>query len=228
LTFQLGYPVVTFATHLPHEPGLAHDGLAHDAGFLHGAGLHPLLAARHSSRALDEGRELDDATLTRVLEAARWAPSANNSQPWRFGLARRGDAAFDALVDALNPGNRVWAARASVLLLVAAADVDPSGRHLPWARYDAGQSVAHLTVQAQAEGLMVHQMGGFDADAAAHVFDLPASATPLVVVAVGRHDPDADLPAPLAEREGAPRVRAGLDELLLKPAGPAETLPLSA
>jgi hypothetical protein len=71
-------------------------------------------------------------------------------------------------------------------------------------------------------------MGGFDADAAAHVFDLPASVTPLVVVAVGRHDPDADLPAPLAEREQAPRVRAGLDELLLRPAGPAESLPLSA
>jgi nitroreductase len=216
LSFQLGYPVVTFTTALTHEtaPG--------------DTGLHPLLAARRSSRAFDEGRELDDATLTKLLDAARWAPSANNSQPWRFGLARRGDGTFEALVDALNPGNRGWAARASVLLLVAAVDLDPSGRRLPWARYDAGQCVAHLTVQAQAEGLMVHQMGGFDPDAAAHVFDLPASVTPLVVVAVGGHDPDADLPAPLAEREQVPRVRAALDEILLRPAAPAETLPLSA
>jgi nitroreductase len=223
LTFQLCYSVVTSLTATRHDAARPRD-----AALPGDAGLHPLLAARHSSRAFDEGRELDDATLTRLLDAARWAPSANNSQPWRFGLARRGDAAFDALVDALNPGNRVWAARASVLLLVAASDVDASGRLLPWARYDAGQAVAHLTVQAQADGLMVHQMGGFDADAAARIFDLAASVTPLVLVAVGRHDPDAELPAPLAERERAPRVRAGLDELLLRPAVPSETLPLSA
>jgi nitroreductase len=191
-------------------------------------GLHPLLADRRSSRAFDEGHQLDEATLMCLLEAARWAPSANNSQPWRFGVARRGEAAFDALAGALSPGNRGWAARASVLLLVAAADADSSGRHLPWATYDVGQSVAHLTVQAQAAGLLVHQMGGFDARAAAHVFDLPASVTPLVVVALGRHDPDAALPEPLAERERAPRTRAEVEELLLPAAVPAEPLPLSA
>ncbi len=189
--------------------------------------LHPLLAARRSSRAFDDGHELDDARLVALLEAARWAPSANNSQPWRFGVARRGEPAFDALVDALMPGNRVWAARAAALVLVAAADVDATGRPLPWARYDVGQAVAHLTVQAQAEGLLVHQMGGFDVGAAAAAFDLPPAVTPVVVAAVGAHDPDAALPAPLAERELAPRVRAGLDELTLRPAE-RRVWPLSA
>ena len=190
--------------------------------------LHPLLADRRSSRAFDEGHRLDNATLTSLLDAARWAPSANNSQPWRFGVARRGEAAFDALASALAPGNQAWAARASVLLLVAAADADSSGRHLPWAVYDVGQSVAHLTVQAQAAGLLVHQMGGFDTAAAARVFDFPSSVTPLVVVAVGRHDPDAALPEPLAERERAPRARTALAEILLHPADAVEDLPLSA
>ena len=120
--------------------------------------LHPLLAARRSSRAFDERHELDEAGLTPLLEAARWAPSANNTQPWRFGVARRGEPAFDALVEALMPGNQVWAARAAALVLVAAADVDSAGRPLPWARYDVGQAVAHLTVQAQAQGLLVHDL----------------------------------------------------------------------
>ena len=189
--------------------------------------LHPLLAARRSSRAFDDRHELDGTRLAALLEAARWAPSANNSQPWRFGVARRGEPAFDALVEALMPGNQVWAARAAALVLVAAADVDAAGRPLPWARYDVGQAVAYLTVQAQAQGLLVHQMGGFDPAAAGAAFDLPPAVTPVVVAAIGGHDPDAALPAPLAERELAPRTRAGLDELLLSPAEPA-AWPLSA
>jgi nitroreductase len=189
--------------------------------------LHPLLADRRSPRAFDPTHELDDATLAGLLEAARWAPSANNSQPWRFGVARRGEPAFDALFDALMPGNRQWAGQASALVLAAAADADSTGRPLPWARYDTGQAVAHLTVQAQVCGLVVHQMGGFDPQAAARAFELPAGVTPVVVVAIGVHDPDAALPEPLAERERAPRMRRDLAELLLPPAE-REAWPLSA
>jgi nitroreductase len=189
-------------------------------------GLHPLLAGRRSPRAFDAARELDDRALRALLEAARWAPSANNSQPWRFGVARRGEPAFDALADALMPGNQVWAGNAAALLLVAASETDASGRSLAWSRYDVGQAVAHLTVQAQAEGLVVHQMGGFDPAAAARVFDLDAGVQPLVVVAVGHHDPAAVLPEPLAARERAPRERAALEDLLLAPA--TQALPLSA
>jgi len=219
LTFQLGYTVVTFSITTFSTRALSHD--RDETGT-----LHPLLSARRSPRAFDAAHELDDGALTALLEAARWAPSANNSQPWRFGVARRGEPAFDALFDALMPGNQLWARRASALVLVAAADADSTGRHLPWARYDTGQAVAHLTVQAQAEGLVVHQLGGFDPQAAARAFDLPAGVTPVVVVAVGAHDPDAALPEPLAERERAPRTRAGLDQLVLQPA--AQALPLSA
>ena len=188
--------------------------------------LHALLATRRSPRAFAADRSVDDDTLRALLEAARWAPSANNSQPWRFGVARRGEPAFDALRQALAPGNQVWARHAAALILLAAQTTDEAGRSRPWAVYDAGQAAAHLTIQAQAEGLSVHQMGGFDPPAAAAVFGLADDLEPLVVIAVGWHDPEADLPEPFASRERAPRVRMPLGQLVLPPA--RDALPLSA
>jgi nitroreductase len=73
------------------------------------APLHPLLAERWSPRGFDDSHAPDEDSLTRLLEPARWAPSANNSQPWRLLATRRGDAAFDRLADLLAPGNRSWA-----------------------------------------------------------------------------------------------------------------------
>ena len=189
--------------------------------------LHPLLAGRWSTRAFDRDHILTDAQATRLLEAVRWAPSASNSQPWRVGIARRGTPEFTALTAALAPGNAIWAATASALVLVAAQRVDGDGNVRPWADYDAGQAAAHLSIQAEADGLAVHQMGGFDADAAGAVFALADGIRPLVVIAVGRRDPDAVLPEPFAARETAPRTRLALDEIMLTPAFDA-ALPLSA
>ncbi|RMB61757.1 nitroreductase family protein [Tessaracoccus antarcticus] len=179
------------------------------------AALHPLLAERWSPRGFDPRHSLDDVQLTALLEAARWAPSANNSQPWRFVAGRRGDEVFDQLAKLLLPGNQTWAPAASALILAAARTVNDTGRVLPWALYDTGQAIATLTVQASADGLFVHQMGGFDADAARLQFDLGDILTPVVMVAVGRHDPQAPLGEPLATRERAPRTREALDALLL-------------
>lgn len=179
------------------------------------APLHPLLAERWSPRGFDGVHRLDDEQVTTLLEAARWAPSANNSQPWRFLVTRRGDHDFDRLAEILAAGNRGWATQASALVLVVAQVVDETGRARPWATYDTGQAVAALSVQAQAEGLAVHQMGGFDADAARHAFGIDETLDPLVVLAVGRHDPHADLPEALAGRERAPRTREPLAALLL-------------
>jgi nitroreductase len=179
------------------------------------ASLHPLLAERWSPRGFDARHELDDPDATALLEAARWAPSANNSQPWRFLLTRRGEQDFRALSGLLAEGNRSWAPNASALLLVVAQTTDETGRPRPWALYDTGQSVAALSVQAESAGLHVHQMGGFDADAARHTFELADDLTPVVVVAIGRLDPQAALPEPLAAREQAPRTREALQALLL-------------
>lgn len=175
--------------------------------------VHPLLARRWSTRAFDETRPIPERTLLALLEAARWAPSANNSQPWRFFVARRGEQAFGTLFDALAPGNQAWAGRAAALVLVL-ADA-PADR--PWALYDTGQAVAHLTVQAEAEGLAVHQMGGFDASAVG----APEGLTPVVVLALGHRDDTAELPEALAAREHAPRVRRPLAEIVLPTPGAA-------
>ncbi|MFP5334632.1 MAG: nitroreductase family protein [Actinomycetes bacterium] len=177
--------------------------------------VHPLIAERWSPRGFDGRHVLDDRTTTALLEAARWAPSANNSQPWRFLVGHRGDEHHGRLLESLAPPNRAWADAASALVLVAARRHDGRGRPLRWAVYDTGQAVAALSVQAAAEGLHVHQMGGFDADAVRDAFALDDAVQPLVVLAVGRRDPGAELPEPLASREVAQRTREPLEALLL-------------
>ena len=177
--------------------------------------VHPLLAERWSPRGFDRAHEIGGEALAALLEAARWAPSAGNSQPWRFLVTRRGEPAHDRLFAALAPGNQAWAGAASALILVAASTAGDDGRPQPWALYDTGQAVAALVTQAQADGLSVHQMGGFDTGAVRAGFGLADSLTPVVVVAVGRHDGPAGLPGPLAARETAPRTRRPLSDLLL-------------
>jgi nitroreductase len=177
--------------------------------------VHPLIAGRWSTRAFDAAHTLEPTEIAAMLEAARWAPSANNTQPWRFLVARRGDAAFAALFDLLAPGNRQWAGAASALILVAAQTENEDGTPQPYAQYDTGQAVAHLVAQAEHDGLAAHQMGGFDRAAAAERFDLAAGLQPVVVVAVGRRDETVELPEPFASREGAPRVRREIGELML-------------
>jgi nitroreductase len=181
------------------------------------ASLHPLLAERWSPRAFDAAHDVGAEQLNTLLEAARWAPSANNSQPWRFVLAPRGSAAHEVLFDTLGAPNQMWAGAASVLILVAAETADDAGVPRPFAAYDAGQAVQALVTQAHAEGLSVHQMGGFNRIAAAEAFGLAESVTPLVILAVGRHDAQLALPEPFATRESAPRTRLPVEDLLLAP-----------
>lgn len=176
--------------------------------------VHPLLAERWSPRGFDRHHQVSDDQVTALLEAARWAPSAGNSQPWRFLVTRRGDLAHRQLFAALASGNQAWADAASTLILVAARTT-ADGAPQPWALYDTGQAVAALVTQAQALGLSVHQIGGFDSGAVRGEFGLGRELTPVVVLAVGRADPDAELPGHLAARETAPRTRHPVSDLLL-------------
>jgi nitroreductase len=177
--------------------------------------VHPLLAERWSPRGFDRAHELGDDDLSALLEAARWAPSAGNSQPWRFLVTRRGEPAHARLFAALNPGNQAWAGAASALILVTARVAGDDGTPHPWALYDTGQAVGALVTQAQAHGLAVHQIGGFDTAAVRAEFGLADDLVPVVVIAAGRADPDADLPEHLAAREAAPRTRRPVADLLL-------------
>jgi nitroreductase len=177
------------------------------------APLLPALAERWSPRSFDPAVGIDDLTLRSALEAARWSPSANNSQPWRFIVARRGTEAFATIVEHLAGFNKLWASSAAVLIVAAAEVVDEDGNERRWAVYDLGQAVAHLTIQAHHDGLHAHQMGGFDAEALRTAFGLDERYVPTSVTALGvLGDPEA-LPEPLRSREGAPRARRALDEI---------------
>ncbi|SEO15388.1 nitroreductase family protein [Cryobacterium luteum] len=178
--------------------------------------LIEILAERWSPRSYDKTAVIDEATLTTVLEAARWAPSASNMQPARFIVARRGSASFANITDALMGFNRAWADTASVLVVnVAKLSIDET-RENPWARYDVGQAVAHLSIQAQHEGLHTHQMGGFDGAAIAAAFNLTDDQAVVTVTALGVLGNAEDLTPELREREIAPRTRLPLAELLLE------------
>lgn len=172
------------------------------------------LATRWSPRAFDPEAVVETETLRTVLEAARWAPSANNSQPWRFIVARRGTRAFTTVHDAMAGFNKEWADSAAVLIVNIAEIADAEGKPRPWARYDLGQAVAHLTVQAQHEGLHTHQMGGFDAAAIHDAFGLPGNQEVVSITTLGALGDVDQLNEVLREREIAPRQRKELSEFV--------------
>lgn len=173
------------------------------------------LARRWSPRSFDPEATIADAQLDALLEAARWAPSASNNQPRRFIVARRGTHTFDTIVSALVGFNAAWAHTASALIVGIAETSSVEGDVRPYAQYDLGQAVAHLTVQAEAEGLATHQMAGVEWEKIVAAFDLPENMLPMTVTAVGTVAEADRLPEALAERETAPRTRLPLEELVL-------------
>jgi nitroreductase len=177
-------------------------------------GLHPLLAQRRSPRAYDPSHWLDDMTLTRMLEAARSSPSDRNSQPWRFIVGRRAEPVFERLLACLAEGNRRWARFCSALICGLVLSRDDDGTALPWAQYDLGQAIAYLTVQAQADGIHVRQMAGFDALAIRRAFRVPADLRPFIVVAAGARGDTSHLPERWRTEERATRVRSELRQLV--------------
>ncbi|WP_291045384.1 nitroreductase family protein [Herbiconiux sp.] len=178
--------------------------------------IHSTLAERWSPRSFEATEPLDEKRLTAALEAARWAPSANNSQPARFIVARRGTQEFATVVENLMGFNQAWADRAGALVVAVAETAGDDGAPRRWAEYDLGQAMAYFTVQAHHTGLHVHQMGGFDAAGLASAFGLPAHLVPLTVAAIGTlASPDALPDDTLRARELSPRTRLPLSTLLL-------------
>lgn len=179
------------------------------------APLIDTLAERWSPRAFDATHSLPENALRSTFEAARWAPSASNSQPWRFVLARRGSVNFTKIEDALAGFNKQWAGSAAALVVNIAETADADGNPRPWAEYDLGQAVAHYSVQAHAEGLYVHQMGGFDREAIRVAFGLEDRFVPISVATIGALGSPEQLPDVLREREQAPRERLPLEDIVL-------------
>ena len=174
----------------------------------------PEFPARWSPRSFT-ARAVTEAEVMSLLEAARWAPSASNHQPWRLVWARRGDAEFVAIRDALTGNNPIWAGKAAVLFAVASKDTvtNRAGAEVAnrTAGFDTGAAWMSLALQAKNIGLFAHAMGGFDRDALASAIALPDGHTLHCVVAAGEQGPAEALPEDLRERE-RPSGRKPVDE----------------
>lgn len=180
----------------------------------HGFEIHPVMAKRHSPRAYSAAATLSPDQLGPLFEAARWSPSSSNSQPWSFVVGLRGDEVFQTILGTLASGNAVWAQNASALVANITMLETPEGKALSHSVYDLGQAVAHLSVQATAENIVVHQMGGFDADALGAALGLGSTHRVITVMTLGTQGNPADLPENLQEREAAPRVRKPLGDVV--------------
>lgn len=167
--------------------------------------VDPLFLERWSPRAYD-GSALEEAELMSLLEAARWAPSSYNMQPWRFVYARRGAPAWNSLLGLLTPNNAGWVSRAGALFVLAsdmlmhppgAEEAKPSHSHSA----DAGAAWAQLALQATRLGLQAHGMIGFDLDRARSELAIPERYRIEMMIAVGRPADKSTLPDKLRDRE---------------------------
>ncbi len=175
--------------------------------------IHELFIRRWSPRAFDE-RLVAPATLRTLFEAARWAPSSNNEQPWRFIVAtKEHEAGWNRLFECLVEGNRKWAVHAPVLALsIASMYFERNGNLNRHAFHDTGSATENLVLQATAYGLMARQMAGFDVEKARADLRIPFGYEPVAMIAIGYPGDPGRLPEPLRERELEPRSRRPIGE----------------
>jgi nitroreductase len=147
--------------------------------------IDPLFIDRWSPRALAD-EALDEAQLLTLFEAARWAPSSGNFQPWRFLYARRDSAHWNTFLDLLNPGNQSWAGRAGALVLFISRRSRDDGSPVATHAYDTGAAWQNFALQGYLSGLVVHGMQGFDYEKARRVLGVPASYSIEAMAAVGK------------------------------------------
>ncbi len=180
---------------------------------------HPVLDSiqqRWSPYRFDS-KPVEDAKILRCMEAARWAASSYNDQPWSWMVARRQDTeAFEKMVGCLLEANQAWAKNAGVLMIsVIRTAFRSNGKPNRVALHDLGQAAAHMALQATEMGLQVHQMAGVNLSAARLVYKIPEGHQPETAIALGYADasePTDELGHELKKREQGPRTRLSLGE----------------
>jgi len=176
--------------------------------------LHELLEKRWSPRAFDVKRSVSRDQLAALLEAARWAPSCNGDEPWRYLMwdrARDPDG-WQKAYDCLSENNKKWVKNVPLLLLSCAGSIfGHSGKPNRYGQHDTGAASVCLALQGAALGLAVHQMGGYDAAKARAAFDIPPEYTPLAMIAVGYQASPDVLDPETREKELKARARKPLE-----------------
>ena len=177
--------------------------------------VHDLIRRRWSPRAFAD-RPVEPEKLRSLLEAARWAPSSFNEQPWSFIIATRENREeFERMLSCLVEGNVAWTKNAPVLMLsVAELKFERTGKPNRHAFHDVGLAAENLVIQATALGLVVHQMAGIHVEKAREVYHIPEGYEAVAGIAVGYPGDPATLPEPLREREQALRARKPLESFV--------------
>ena len=176
--------------------------------------IDEIFVNRWSPRAM-VGQEIDEKTLFTLFEAARWAPSANNNQPWRFIYARRNTKHWETFFQLLAEGNQVWAKNAAVLIVIISKTTFDNGKPSITHSFDAGAAWVSLALQGSLAGLVIHGMQGFDYDKAKKILRIPDEYQVEAMVAVGKKGRKEDLPDYLQERE-FPSSRKSIAELAME------------
>jgi nitroreductase len=177
--------------------------------------VHDLIRDRWSPRAFAK-KLVEPSVLASLFEAARWAPSSNNEQPWSYLVATKEEKEnFAKTLSVLVEFNAGWAKEAPVLMITVSRLNFQNGTPNRNAFYDTGAATALLSVEATARGLAVHQMAGFDPAKAKQVFDIPEDWEPIAAIAIGYPGDPNSLPQKLHDREIAPRTRKPLSEFVM-------------
>ena len=177
--------------------------------------INPLFINRWSPRSMS-GEELNDEDIMSLFEAARWAPSSFNNQPWRFIYAKRNTKSWDSLFNLLYEGNKIWAVNAAVLVAVISRknfeyDERPSITH----QLDAGAAWENLALEASLRGIVTHGMEGFDYKKARVDLGIPDNFDVMAMIAIGKRGPKENLPPKLQERE-IPNDRKPLEDIVME------------
>jgi nitroreductase len=176
--------------------------------------IHEIISHRWSPRAF-ENRAVEPEKLRSLFEAARWAASSYNAQPWYFIVATKDDAEnYKRILDSFVEFNQGWAANAPVIAISVARTTFDDGRPNRHAFHDVGQAAANLAVEATALGLQVHQMAGIIPDKARQIFGIPEGYEAVAGIALGYPGDAEVLSEPLKQRELAPRSRKALDSFV--------------
>lgn len=179
------------------------------------APILPILADRWSPRSYDASFEIADQDLLSVLEAARWAPSGNNVQPWRFSVAKRGTELFGKIAEHLGGFNAAWSPNAAAYVVVSAFTNGNPVEHGNTTQFDAALATSQLIIQAHALGMHAHVMGGIEHVGLHTMLEYPSNLEVLVVVTLGKLASADALDPAARDRELAPRTRLELDEIVL-------------
>ncbi len=177
--------------------------------------IHELIRRRWSPRAFSD-LPVEHGKLLSLFEAARWAASSSNEQPWAFIVTTQEDPQnYADMLSVLVEFNQAWANKAPVLILTLAhMQFEKDGKPNRHAFYDLGQSAANLALQATALGLTAHQMAGFNVEAARELFNVPAGWEPVSVIALGYPGNLDSLTEKLQQRETAQRHRKPLETFI--------------